>query len=254
MKSNVSLMTSHMLVPQCKRLRSNRTSVQYNCGLRKHIITSAIPEAIARIVKLEEDAKHTATAILAIQQQQNSYVQVIDNKGEAYQVKFEKSLAQFSTELTKVITRLKEDLTEVISSSERGLKQKMSPNNKEFSKKLAEMRTSRYDRAFDFQWFPHLRPEFSGGLRPPQNLSVCNLGGMPTYQIFPKWVGKTPKTKKIGEMRKFQTFLACVSPFLSFFGLFWCCYPHSQSGKRRSYGVMDYRYWCPLTIGAVVHI
>ena len=37
-------------------------------------------------------------------------MQVIDNKGEAYQVKFKESLNQFSTELTRVITPLKDEL------------------------------------------------------------------------------------------------------------------------------------------------
>ncbi len=54
--------------------------------------------------------ENMAKAIVAVQKQQNSYLQVIDAKGEAYQVRFEKSLAQFSTELTRVITPLKDDL------------------------------------------------------------------------------------------------------------------------------------------------
>lgn len=142
MKSNVSLMTSQVLIPQWKsrsawQQRRNDAScrvsrrVQSKIVMRKQGGTNAISEA--RVVKLETAAANTATAILAIQQQQNSYVQVIDNKGDAYQVKFQESLTQFSTELTRVITPLKDELKQEMNPLKDELKQEMNL-------KLAELR------------------------------------------------------------------------------------------------------------------
>ena len=68
---------------------------------------------------------------------------------------------------------------------------------------------------------------------------------MPTYQFFPKWPGKTPKTKKISVFQPlfepFWAFLVFLPPFAERKeAIVWC------------YGL--YRYWCPLTVGAAVHI
>ena len=60
-------------------------------------------------------------------------MQVIDNKGEAYQVKFQESLTQFSKELTRVITPLKDELKQEMNLLKDELKQEMNL-------KLAELR------------------------------------------------------------------------------------------------------------------
>ena len=77
---------------------------------------------------------------------------------------------------------------------------------------------------------------------------------MPTYQLFSKWAGKTPKMEKIGEMRNFQTFSAFFSTFLSFFGPFSALTPirRAEIGDRTVLRVII-AAWCPRIAGAAVH-
>lgn len=142
MTSNMSLMKSQLLSPPWKRqggpawqpsrgndargMQSRR--VQSKFGLRKHIVRNGVSEV--RVTKLETDVENMAKAILALQEQQNSYLQVIDAK---VTTPLGNSLTQ---EIASVECRLKQE----IASVERGLKQQLRDQQQEYTLKLLELR------------------------------------------------------------------------------------------------------------------